>query len=153
MHRKENRNPNAHQGQHLQRKQPVKAIASHSTTPDCSSRPNYVPRFIKKDVASIKQELHSETYLNSPNSLMQSVMGMEPFKKREPEANQELELERELRERTKKFNASILSFQQILIGINQVICDETIPDRVRLTNANDRISDLLNVFQEFSLNE
>lgn len=80
---------------------------------------------------------------------MQSVIGMEPFKKKEWEASQELE--RKLRERTQKFNASILSFQQILIGINQVICDESMPGRVRLVNANQRINDLLNVFQEFSL--
>lgn len=93
MMRKENLNPNRHQGHYLQKKQPVKAIASHSTTPDTSSRPNYQPRFIKKDVTAIKQELHSETYLNSPNSLMQSVIGTEPFRKKERETNQELERE------------------------------------------------------------
>jgi hypothetical protein len=37
------------------------------------------------------------------------------------------------------------------MGINQVICDETISGRERLANANERITDLLNVFQEFSL--
>jgi hypothetical protein len=143
MLRKENRNPNP--------KQTAKPTPSHSTTPDCSSRPNYKPKYIKKPI-TIKEELHSETYLNSPASLMQSVIGMEPFAASRPKQREgSLEVERELRERTVKFNASILSFQQILIGINQVICDETIPGRVRLTSANDRINDLLNVFQEFSL--
>jgi hypothetical protein len=70
MLRKENRNPNPHA------KQQIKPTVSHSTTPDCSSRPNYKPKFIKKSI-TIKEELHSQTYLNSPASLMQSVIGME----------------------------------------------------------------------------
>jgi hypothetical protein len=47
-------------------------------------------------------------------------MGLEalaPYKQKW--SDNTLQLEKELRERTDKFNASIISFQQILIGINQ----------------------------------
>lgn len=94
MLRKENRNPNPTS------KQLPKGNTSHSTTPDCSSRPNYKPKFIKKSI-NIKEELHSETYLNSPASFTQSAIGMEalvPSKSKWRETSEQLE--RELKERT-----------------------------------------------------
>lgn len=96
MLRKENRNPN-----HASKlTNPPKGAASHSNTPDCSSRPNYKPKFIKKSI-NIKEELHSETYLNSPVSFTQSAIGMEALVPTRPKWKEETQhLERELRERT-----------------------------------------------------
>jgi len=91
MQRKENRNPNNRS------KMTMKPTVSHSTTPDCSSRDgknSYIPKYIKKaNTGTIKEEMHSQTYSNSPNSLMQSINTMEalPCRIKERESTGELE--------------------------------------------------------------
>jgi hypothetical protein len=152
--RKENRNPN--------RLLPAKCREGHPTsTPEAiSMRLNYKPRFIKKSIhvseALPSSQLPSDasnTYLHSPVSLTQhSTLDIAQavahrLKRRENCSK----LQEELDSRTQQFNASILYFQRILTGMQRIANDDSIPIRDRLKNTSQRMEELVNVFEEFSI--
>lgn len=138
MLRKENRNPN--KTANTSKGIINKSMASHSITPDNSTnRINYRPKFIKKNI-NIQDELlqpanqigtihHSETYINSPASFTENnTVDIESlmFNKIKWRQNYS-KIQSELKNRTQKFNASILYFNHILTDINNVVNDESIP--------------------------
>lgn len=108
-------------------------MATQSVTPDNSTTRNYKPKFIKKNI-NIQDELlycqnhvetinHSETYINSPVSLTENntidIQSMIQNKVKWRENC--LRAERELEERTGKFNESISYFHQILSDLKKVV--------------------------------